>query len=1405
MGSAAGSSGSGAGPLSDSQSGWGAGPASGGEAIFPWDDPVLAGNSAEGGLLAAAEGSGASGGGALGSGGQPAGLEEAEGIWGDELDSLPPGWGDGALGVADGAEGAELAGWGDSLLHGGAGGADAGWGDELGVAADAAGAGLRGAAGARDDASLSAAAMRVPVVDASLSAPSAALIQREVELEEEAVRASTDDARAVQDSVVTLERGMELAPMRRLEQEWLTALVTAIDKEQAALLGRAAEGGSRVSAGAAAGAVPGADSSVGSAVSQSVAPYMLLLPPDKLAVITMHTVLNLLLARGGTAPATGLMTRVGAMVESEVNVSRLQGRDRRAWERMQGAMDAKKLVTLRRRCRDALEDADWPAPVKAKLGAALLKCLVDTVAVRVPAGQIDAARIEWFAANTASGARPFVTYEGLAGHLRLDEAMERVAARMSPEERIRVGIDGAEAPPDPSADADADGSGSGSGATLAEADPKVAARKRMLEADAARRARLAELGSRDDSISFPGLVAPEAVPVPAAAGDEAAAEEASADLASTSESDMELERDALAWDEAGATSAAGAEQQQQQSVRERALLADSGHDRAAVSGRLAAHGGAEAGGESDGLDAADLPSGACASSASAAVEAAAERDAPGSAPARVRGVALSSLHHAVRYLRFGLQGNRACAKPALGPEAGYDGSWIQSLFPLPSATELRSLDALRYPGKHLADAGQRFAAADDAMATLDPESAASAEVAAESAAASAEAADEDLAHAPPGSHVEMPALVHSYAWAPKRGRSNAGSEGGRQAAVGVIRLHPRVLALLAEAGPSPNRQLFYPMLVPPRRWQSPDSGGYVLQRARLMRTKGSRAQSRVLREASMPSVFKSLDILGGVAWRMNTKVRDVVRGVWESGGGIADIPSLSDHAEPPPPRIDPEDDEETARNKLRAWRRLANRVQQWNRNLHSLRCDHKLKMEVVDRFVDDVVYFPHNLDFRGRVYPVPPHLNHMGADICRGLLVFAERKRLGADGLRWLKIHLANKMGRDKVSFVEREQYVEDNLAEVFDSADNPLTGNGWWLSADSPWQALATCIELAEALRSPSPEDFLSSVPVHQDGTCNGLQHYAALGRDLGGAKAVNLVKADKPQDVYSAVLDLVVQRIELDATLPEVPEPGTPDDELEDYDSRRRCAAFVRGHVVRKTIKQTVMTSVYGVTFIGARDQIRNRLRETFEPRREELGLSPDELDDIVYKSAAYLARTTLDSLGQMFEAADAIKTWLTQAARLVSSSNQPMAWITPLGLPVVQPYRRNSSQVVSTVMQQVVLASENDALPVSSQKQGSAFPPNYVHSLDSTHMMLTGLECARRGMVFTAVHDSYWTHASDIDAMNIALRDAFVRLYEMPLLEDLRESLVLRFPGLRFPELPARGTLDLSVVRDSPYFFN
>ena len=49
----------------------------------------------------------------------------------------------------------------------------------------------------------------------------------------------------------------------------------------------------------------------------------------------------------------------------------------------------------------------------------------------------------------------------------------------------------------------------------------------------------------------------------------------------------------------------------------------------------------------------------------------------------------------------------------------------------------------------------------------------------------------------------------------------------------------------------------------------------------------------------------------------------------------------------------------------------------------------------------------------------------------------------------------------------------------------------------------------------------------VHQDGSCNGLQHYAALGRDVEGAYQVNLGPGEKPSDIYTHVSKMVIQMI--------------------------------------------------------------------------------------------------------------------------------------------------------------------------------------------------------------------------------------------------------------------------------------
>ena len=117
---------------------------------------------------------------------------------------------------------------------------------------------------------------------------------------------------------------------------------------------------------------------------------------------------------------------------------------------------------------------------------------------------------------------------------------------------------------------------------------------------------------------------------------------------------------------------------------------------------------------------------------------------------------------------------------------------------------------------------------------------------------------------------------------------------------------------------------------------------------------------------------------------------------------------------------------------------------------------------------------------------------------------------------------------------------------------------------------------------------------------------------------------------------------------------------------------------------------------------------------------------------------------------------------------------------------------------MLQSITVADNLDDQPVNKSKNSSAFPPNYVHSIDSTHMMLTAVECYKNNITFAAVHDSYWTHAGDIELMSKILRKQFVDLHGSPLIETLNENFLSRYPHEKFPAIPKQGEFDLEEVK-------
>ena len=82
----------------------------------------------------------------------------------------------------------------------------------------------------------------------------------------------------------------------------------------------------------------------------------------------------------------------------------------------------------------------------------------------------------------------------------------------------------------------------------------------------------------------------------------------------------------------------------------------------------------------------------------------------------------------------------------------------------------------------------------------------------------------------------------------------------------------------------------------------------------------------------------------------------------------------------------------------------------------------------------------------------------------------------------------------------------------------------------------------------------------------------------------------------------------------------------------------------------------------------------------------------------------------------------------AKRIRQGETLVIWTTPLGLPIVQPYRRRHVRQIRTSLQMIQVNDPAQQTAVHVTRQRSAFPPNFIHSLDSTHMLMTALACRR-----------------------------------------------------------------------------
>lgn len=197
--------------------------------------------------------------------------------------------------------------------------------------------------------------------------------------------------------------------------------------------------------------------------------------------------------------------------------------------------------------------------------------------------------------------------------------------------------------------------------------------------------------------------------------------------------------------------------------------------------------------------------------------------------------------------------------------------------------------------------------------------------------------------------------------------------------------------------------------------------------------------------------------------------------------------------------------------------------------------------------------------------------------------------------------------------------------------------------------------------------------------------------------------------------------------------------------------------------------------------------------------------------YPAAQYMAKAIWVAVNKVLVKAGEAMRWLQGAAALAASEELPVRWTTPVGFPVMQAYadlkaRRIESSINGKVVK-FTMYQDKDSLDRRKQSQGIA--PNFVHSCDAAHMMLTVVRAKQAGIDnFAMIHDSFGTTAGDVEDLYHVVRESFVEMYgEVDVIESFRDEILQQLSEKnreKLEPLPVRGTLDLSSVCESRYCF-
>ena len=396
--------------------------------------------------------------------------------------------------------------------------------------------------------------------------------------------------------------------------------------------------------------------------------------------------------------------------------------------------------------------------------------------------------------------------------------------------------------------------------------------------------------------------------------------------------------------------------------------------------------------------------------------------------------------------------------------------------------------------------------------------------------------------------------------------------------------------------------------------------------------------------------------------------------------------------------------------------------------------------------------------YRFRKYYRGGLLTPQGPDWQKAVFQFHNPMKLGKGGHSALAVAAATAYGL-KGSLQSRIDWGMKYPAEMAFQ----MVADGKLPDCGNPYQFAALAFELMHLQNfieeGYCPTEYMSKVVCHADGSCNGLQHGAAITGSREVAKLTNCCKSDRyttPEDAYSAASTAMVDMLNS--------KPAA------------QAAVVAAG---RNAFKFPVMTVSYGA---GERTCYTMFAKELDDAGNAAVRTAHTAPEKTVYAAVATVASPIMQLNANMKAA----------VAETQQFGAVPLMWESADECIVVQESRTKNSKLMKYVG---IGEHKTRTDGIDAKAQEASVGPNVIHTADGAHCR----EVVRNTSYdLVTIHDSIGCHAGSFWNCAITIRSSFVTVHRHNMFESFD---LWNFTKVEVPKL---GDFDPSEVLAAPYFF-